>query len=121
MFLNFGSESRLFFSRVIGISLAVMLGLSLVDAPAVKAEQSEEMRKLIKKEKLKRKGLFGAYAPSRQDAAPIASGKAVTETEIFSTQVVEPMLSLDGMVAMQAAESKYAAIVSAGGWPKVPC
>ena len=44
----------------------------------------------------------------------------MTETEIFSTQVVEPMLSLDGAAEMQAAESKYAAIVSNGGWPKVP-
>ena len=53
-------------------------------------------------------------------ADPTPSGKAVTETEIFSTQVVEPMLSLDGAAEMQAAESKYAAIVSNGGWPKVP-
>lgn len=120
MFLKLDSAAKLFFSRAVGVSVAVMLSLSLVNAPVVKAEQSDEMREFIKKQKLKKKGLLGTYAPSGHDAAPIPSGKAVTETEIFSTQVVEPMLSLGGMVAMQAAESKYAAIVNNGGWPKVP-
>jgi murein L,D-transpeptidase YcbB/YkuD len=120
MYLNFGSAGRLFFSRAIGVSLAAMLGLSLVNAPVVKAEQSDEMREFIKKQKLKRKGLLGSYTPSSQNADPTPSGEATTETEIFSTQVVEPMLSLGGAAEMQTAESKYAAIVSNGGWPKVP-
>ena len=57
---------------------------------------------------------------STHDAVPVASGKATTETEVFTGQVVEPMLSLSGAAEMQAAENKYAAIVSNGGWPKVP-
>lgn len=44
MFLKFGSAGKLFFSKAIGVSLAVMLGFSLVNAPVVKAEQSDEMR-----------------------------------------------------------------------------
>ncbi len=120
MFLKFGSAGKLLFSKAIGVSLAVMLSLSLAGVPAVKAEQSDEMRELIKKQKLKSKGLLGSYTPSTLTADPAPSGKAVTETEIFSTQVVEPMLSLGGAAEMQAAESKYAAIVSNGGWPKVP-
>ena len=120
MILKFGSASRLLFSKTIGISLAVMLSMSLVGAPVVKAEPSDEMRELVKKQKLKSKGLLGSYTPSTLKADPTPSGKAVTETEIFSTQVVEPMLSIGGMAQMQAAESKYAAIVSNGGWPKVP-
>ena len=120
MFLNFGLSGRLFFAKAIGVSLAVMLGLSLVNAPVVKAEQSDEMRELLKKQKLKSMGLLGSYTPSSQQVDPTPSGKAVTETEIFSTQVVEPMLSLGGLAEMQAAEGKYAAIVNNGGWPKVP-
>ncbi len=111
------------FSKAIGASIAVMLGLSLVNVPAVKAEQSDEMREFVKKQKLKRKGLLGSYqssTSSTHDAAPIPSGKATTETEIFTSQIVEPMLSLTGVGALQAAENKYAAIVSNGGWPKVP-
>ncbi len=120
MFLNFGSAGKMLFSKVIGVSLALMLGLSLADAPAVKAEQTDEMRDLIKKQKLKNKGLFGNYTPSTGKVDPTPSGKAVTETEIFSTQIVQPMLSMGGTAEMHAAESKYAAIASNGGWPKVP-
>lgn len=120
MFLRFGSAGRLFFSKTIGVSLAVMLSMSLAGAPVVKAEPSDEMRGLVNKQKLKSKGLLGSYTPATLKADPTPSGKAVTETEIFSTQVVEPMLTLDGAAEMQAAESKYAAIVSNGGWPKVP-
>jgi peptidoglycan hydrolase-like protein with peptidoglycan-binding domain len=119
MILKFGSASRLLFSKTIGVSLAVMLSMSFAGAP-VKAEPSDEMRELVKKQKLKSKGLLGSYTPSTLKVDPTPSGKAVTETEIFSTQVVEPMLSTGGMAQMQAAESKYAAIVSNGGWPKVP-
>jgi murein L,D-transpeptidase YcbB/YkuD len=120
MVLKFGSASRLLFSKTIGVLLALMLSMSLAGAPVVKAEPSDEMRELVKKQKLKSKGLLGSYTPSTLKADPTPSGKAVTETEIFSTQVVEPMLSTSGMAKMQAAESKYAAIVSNGGWPKVP-
>ncbi len=120
MFLKFGSAGKLLFSKAIGVSLAVMLSMSLAGVPVVKAEQSDAMRELIKKQKLKSKGLLGSYSPTSLKADPTPSGKAVTETEIFSTQVVEPMLSLGGVAEMQAAESKYAAIVSNGGWPKVP-
>ena len=49
--------------KAIGVSLAVMLGMSLAGAPVVKAEQSDEMRELVKKQKLKSKGLLGSYTP----------------------------------------------------------
>ena len=120
MQLTLGSAGRLFFSRVIGVSLAVILGASLINVPAPKAEPSEEMQALVKKRKLKSMGILGSNAPAAHDAAPVVSGKAVTETEIFSTEVVAPMLSASGIADIQAAESKYAAIVSNGGWPTVP-
>ncbi|MDP1700585.1 MAG: L,D-transpeptidase family protein [Aestuariivirga sp.] len=120
MVLKFGSAGRLLFSKTIGVSLAAMLSMSLAGAPVVKAEPSDEMREFVKKQKLKSKGLLGSYTPSTLKADPTPSGKAVTATEVFSTQVVAPMLSAGGMAEMRAAESKYAAIVSNGGWPKVP-
>ena len=118
MYLKFGFAGKLF-SMAIGVCLAVMLSLSLANVTTVKAEQSDEMREFLKKQKLRRNGLLGANVSTR-DAAPAASGRATTETEVFTGQVVEPMLSLSGTAEMQAAADKYAAIVSNGGWPKVP-
>ena len=118
MYLKSGFAGKLF-SMAIGVCLAVMLSLSLANVATVKAEQSDEMREFLKKQKLRRNGLLGANV-STHDAAPAASGRATTETEVFTGQVVEPMLSLSGAAEMQAAEDKYAAIVSNGGWPKVP-
>ena len=118
MYLKFGFAGKLF-SMAIGVCLAVMLSFSLANVATVRAEQSDEMREFLKKQKLRRNGLLGANVSTR-DAAPTASGRATTETEVFTGQVVEPMLSLSGTAEMQAAADKYAAIVSNGGWPKVP-
>ena len=120
MFLKSGSAGRSYFSKVMGVSFAVMLGLAFVDAPAVKAEQSDEMRDFLNKQKLKRKGIIGTNDTSAHSAAPLASGKATTETEVFTSQIVEPMLTTGGVAALQAAENKYAAIANSGGWPQVP-
>ncbi len=64
MILKFGSAGRLLFSKTIGVSLAVMLSVSLTGAPVVKAEQSDVMRELVNKQKLKSKGILGSYMPS---------------------------------------------------------
>ena len=120
MFLKIGFAGKSVISKAVGISLAVMLGLSLVHVPVVRAEPSEEARDAMRQQKLKKKGLFGAFAPSNQAFTPTASGKATTETEVFTDQIVEPMLSVNGVAELQAAEAKYAAIVSSGGWPTVP-
>lgn len=119
MYLKFGFAGKSI-SMAIGVCLAVMLSLSFANVTTVKAEQSDEMREFLKKQKLRRNGGLGTNTRSTQDAAPIASGKATTETEVFTSQIVEPMLSQAGAGEMQAAEDKYAAIVSNGGWPKVP-
>ena len=120
MLLKFGLSGRSTVAKAVGISLAVMLSLSIGGAPVVKAEQSDEMRDFIKQQKLKRKGLLGNASASDHEFTPTASGKASTETEVFTNQTVEPMLSPGGVGALQTAESKYAAIVSNGGWPSVP-
>ncbi len=120
MLLKSDSVGDSVFLRVLAIWLIAMLTPYLVDVSPVRAEQSDEMRELTKKQKLRRNGLLGAYAPLNHEAPPVVSGRATTETEVFISQTVEPMLSADSMGELQAAESKYAAIVSNGGWPKVP-
>ena len=117
MFLRLGPVGKSVFSKAFGVSLAIMLGLSLVEAPVVKAEQSDAAIEAIKKRKLKRSGLTAEPAHA---SVPGSSGRATTETEVLTSQIVEPMLALNGGAALQAAEDKYAAIVSNGGWPKVP-
>ena len=90
MFLKSGSAGKSYFSKAIGVSFAVMLGLSFVAASAVRAEQSDEMRDFLNKQKLKRKGILGSNDTSIH-AVPVGTGKATTATEVFTSQVVEPM------------------------------
>ena len=120
MILKIGSAGNLVIARVLAVSLMVMLGTSMLNASTAKAEQSDEARDANRLKRLQKSGPLGSYAPSDHGFTPIASGKATTETEVFTNQVVEPMLSLGGVAALRQAENKYAAIVSNGGWPKVP-
>ncbi len=50
----------------------------------------------------------------------VTGGKATTTSRIVNDGSVSPFLALDSSTSMQAVADKYAAIVSAGGWPKVP-
>ncbi len=108
------------FLRVLAISLVAMLTPSIVGVSSVRAEQSDEARESLRLKRLQKLGMSPSSVSGSHDAAPVPGGKAVTETEVLSGQSVEPMLSADSMGELQAAESKYAAIVSNGGWPKVP-
>jgi L,D-transpeptidase YcbB len=114
MFLKFGSVRK-----ALGISLAVMLGVSVFGAHVGRAEMSEETRQAMFNKKNGVKVKPGA-SPSATSHGPAPQGKATTETEIVASQNVEPMLSVNGPSGMLAAESKYAQIVSNGGWPSVP-
>lgn len=107
-------------SKVLGIAFAVMLGLSFVNSPPVKAEPSSEMREFLRKQRLKIKGALPSEDTSFHASAPANAGKVTTATEVLVNQNVQPMLAYGGVEAMRAAAAKYAAIVSSGGWPKVP-
>ncbi len=61
------------------------------------------------------------FLPSANNWQNSASGgKATTVTEIVMDENVSPMLSPVGALGLQAALSRYQAIVAAGGWPTVP-
>ena len=119
MFLNFGTMRKSVVLKSVGVSLAVMLSVSLLSANIVRAEMSDEARQAIIDKKNKKSGFTSPSAQSNSHG-PVPQGKATTETEVFTSQNIEPMLSLNGPSALQSAEQRYVQIVSAGGWPNVP-
>jgi L,D-transpeptidase YcbB len=114
MFLKFRSMRK-----SVSVSLAVMLTACLLGAQVVRAEMSEEQRQELFN---KKHGMVGQPRNSTTTTShgPAPQGKATTQTEVISSQNVEPMLSVNGPSGITAAETKYAQIVSNGGWPSVP-
>ena len=115
MVLKFGPVRK-----SIVVSLAVALNVFVLGANVARAGMSEEDRIALYN---KMHGLSGSQGTTNYTSSghgPVAQGKATTETEVFTNQAVVPMLSVNGAQALQAAETKYAQIVSNGGWPSVP-
>ncbi len=108
--------------RALAVALALSVAVPTMVA-GVHAEQSDEMRELIKKRKALR---FGKpYKPKAAQSqshgyAPQAQGKATTVTEVVNSTAVVPFISAAGAESLASAETKYAGIVSSGGWPSVP-
>ena len=119
MFLNLGTMRKSVVLKTVGVSLAVMLSASILNANAARAEMSDEARQAILDKKNKKNGVSSPALQSNSHG-PVPQGKATTETEVFSGQNIEPMLSLNGPSALQNAEQRYMQIVSNGGWPNVP-
>ena len=109
MFFKFGSARK-----SIVVSLVVLIGLSIPVAQIARAGMSDEERLANFN---KKRGIKASTAVSNDGHGPAPQGKATTETEVFTTQNVEPMLSLSGSSNMLAAETRYGQIVSNGGWP----
>ena len=103
-----------------GVTFAVILSVFIFGVQSVRAELSEEERqaRFMKQHGMKAQPVTTSFATNH--SSPAAQGKATTATEIVASQNVEPMLSVNGPSAMAAAESRYAQIVSSGGWPTVP-
>ena len=120
MFLKIGSARKSAFLKFVGMPLAVMLSFSILSARLVHAELSEEDRVAAFNKAHHLKNSEGTYGGTASSHTPMAQGKATTQTEVFTGQNVQPMLSVSGAAALQAAESRYAQIVSNGGWPSVP-
>lgn len=119
MVTRFGFAHGTVVSKLLAVSLLAIVGTGVFNTSNAKAEPSEETREANRLNRLKKFGLPVA-APSDHSFTPIVTGKATTQTEVFATQNVEPMLSISGLAALQAAEKKYASIVASGGWQKVP-
>ena len=108
------------------LALAALLAVApVMEATVAFAENDGSgAAELRAKRKAMRGG--GSFSSSKQRASqqtlhtPVATGKATTVTEIVADQSVQPFLSANSTADMAAAESHYAAIVAAGGWPSVP-
>jgi murein L,D-transpeptidase YcbB/YkuD len=115
--------------RVVSVALAMLLALPAVSIAPAHAESENPLWLWNKKNKQKKaKTDAAAELKFEDDHLPSASnwqnsasgGKATTVTEIVSSENISPMLSPVGSIGLQAALSRYQAIVAAGGWPTVP-
>ena len=100
------------------VSLAAMLAccITLVAAPAAMAGSGEPASNVF------RKKVTESHAPAAQNWSHGSAmvGKATTVSRVVNDGSVSPFLAPDSSASMQKVADKYAAIVSAGGWPKVP-
>ena len=104
--------------RMVTGSLALVLscGVAIASASLAHAGSEEPASNMF------RKKLTGSNVSLKQNWAGhgVSGGKATTNSRIVNDGSVSPFLALDSTTSMQAVADKYAAIVSAGGWPKVP-
>ena len=104
--------------RMVTGSLALVLscGVAIASASLAHAGSEEPASSMF------RKKLTGSNVSLKQNWAGhgVSGGKATTNSRIVNDGSVSPFLALDSTTSMQAVADKYAAIVSAGGWPKVP-
>ncbi|MFN4141680.1 L,D-transpeptidase family protein [Aestuariivirga sp.] len=106
-----------------GVSLAVVLSVAAglaMPAEAFAEAQKPNFSQLFKK----KKGASGEptkKSNANSTAHSQGSGqKATTETAVVNDGSMAPFVTADSAAAMEAMAQKYSAIVSAGGWPKVP-
>lgn len=99
-------------ARMASLSVALLFGAAVMDP--VQASKLDNAPAAVQKKKAVQKAAQG------NDTGHGMVGSANTQTGIVSDQSVSPFLLPDSIAMMQAAADKYAAIVSNGGWPKVP-
>ena len=108
------------------VSLAALLALGVVVAsPAPLHAESDEPGVSQEQQKKKKRSIFSANkqkSNANTTAAHSAGSgsKATTETAVLNDGSVAPFITPDSGAAIQAMADKYAGIVSAGGWPRVP-
>ncbi len=106
-----------------GVAMMAVLGLGLLAqlAPAQAEGGENSLFKQRKTQKLINSGqALPSNATSSSGHSKGSGLKATTETAIINDGSISPFISADSPAAMQQMESKYAAIVSSGGWPTVP-
>jgi len=108
------------------VSLAAVLALGLVaTTPAPLYAESDEPGVSQDQQKKKKRSIFSSNKQKNTvnttAAHSAGSGsKATTETAVLNDGSVAPFITPDSAAAIQAMADKYAGIVSAGGWPRVP-
>lgn len=110
-------------SRLVrGATVVAVLGLGLhAQLAAVHAEGGENS--LFKQRKIQKLIDSGQPLPSSASSSGHSQGsglKATTATAIVNDGSLSPFITADSPAQIQQLETKYAAIVAAGGWPSVP-
>ena len=117
-------------ASAVSVALALLIALPAVSLSPARAE-SENSLWLWSKKKKQQKAEETALAEKKvieEDLAPAANnwqnsttGKATTLTEIVKDDDnASPMLTPAGALGLQAALTRYEAIVAAGGWAEIP-
>ena len=104
-------------------SLSLVITLAVVAAAAAPSPLRAESENRGMSQFRKEKKLFsGTRQTSNANTthSQAAGGKATTETAILNDGSVAPFITADSPAAIEAMASKYAAIVAAGGWPRLP-
>jgi L,D-transpeptidase YcbB len=91
---------------------------AFISAVHAESETSEQWRL----ERVNKKDGVTSFKSGTKTATTFhgGGGDAVTQTEIIADQAQIPMLTSKSDAALQAAQSKYSAIVAQGGFPKIP-
>jgi murein L,D-transpeptidase YcbB/YkuD len=108
--------------RALPFAAAMALAVSAASIQQAQAESDNPASLMWKKLK------SATSSTNQDDGSPSSTnwshagsgGKAATTTEIVNGGSVSPFLSADSASLLQAAESRYGAIVASGGWDPVP-
>ena len=121
MVLGFCKQSARWMQSV-SLAVALACGVAFVLPDLAFAGSGEPAHTLFKKKS--RSAAEDDASPAKHNWSGTSSisggGKATTVTEVVSDAKVSPFLLPDSAASIEAAAGKYAAIVSSGGWPKVP-
>ncbi len=104
------------------MAVALVLAIATIGLSPASAESENPISKIFKKKQAGASQDDGAPATGnwQVNGSTGRGGPATTSTGIVNDGSVAPFLSANGTSALQAAETRYAQIVSAGGWGKVP-
>lgn len=104
-------------------SMSLVIALALATVAASPSSLRAEADNPGANQFQKKKKLFSSTrqtSNANTTHSQASGGKATTETAILNDGSVAPFITADSPAAIQAMAGKYAAIVSAGGWPRLP-
>ena len=102
--------------KTVSLALVLACGVAFTGVTLVHAESEAPASNMFRKKVTDSNGSL----KQNWTGHALSGGKATTTSRIVNDGSVSPFLALDSSISMQALADKYAAIVSAGGWPKVP-
>jgi len=122
--MGFGCFQGLPTFKSVTVAFALVCAVPLLVLAPAQAESENSIWQIFKKKR-------SVSAAPQDDGAPATTnwsahgssgkgGRATTATEIVNDGSVSPFLTAGSATALQAAEARYAQIVAASGWGRVP-